>query len=61
MTSHSPIPIFIPNAAVMWKLMRACIGCEWAADLWINLNPEDCINFNFTDDEGTMTGEDGEY
>ena len=45
----------------MWKLMRACIGCEWAADLWINLNPEDCINFNFTDDEGTMTGEDGEY
>jgi hypothetical protein len=44
----------------MWKLMRACIGCEWAADLWFNLKPEDCINFNYTDDEEGFTGTEGE-
>ena len=56
---NSPIPIFIPNAAVMWKMMRACIGCEWPGDLWFNLKPEDCINFNYTDEEG-LTGTEGE-
>ena len=36
MSPNSPIPVFIPNAAVMWKMMRACIAVKRPEDLWVN-------------------------
>ena len=30
-------PIFMPNKAVIFKIMRACIGVEKIEDLWISL------------------------
>lgn len=32
-------PIFLPNKAVMFKMMRACLGVEKVEDLWISLVP----------------------
>ena len=31
----SPYCIFIPRKEVMFKMMRACIGCNNVSDLWI--------------------------
>ena len=31
----SPYCIFVPRKEVMWKMMRACIGCKETSDLWI--------------------------
>ena len=33
--SQSPWQIYIPNKAVMFKLMRACIDVNRPEDLWI--------------------------
>jgi len=33
---ESPAAIHLPSRDVMFKLMRACIGVEKPADLWIN-------------------------
>ena len=32
---RSPMCIYMPSNEVLFKLMRACIGCEKAEDLWI--------------------------
>lgn len=40
--NNSPQPIYIPNRAVMFKLMRACIGITRPEDLWFNLNNTKC-------------------
>jgi hypothetical protein len=31
----SPMTIYIPTRSVMFKLMRACLGCKHVEDLWI--------------------------
>ena len=36
--NDSPQPIYIPNRAMMFKLMRACIGITNPNDLWFNQN-----------------------
>ena len=36
---NSPMVIYIPNKAVMFKIMRACIGKKSKEDLWVNFNP----------------------
>ena len=33
---HSPACIYLPSKAVIFKLMRACIGVESPRDLWFN-------------------------
>ena len=33
---NSPQVIYIPNKAVMFKIMRACIGVKTKDELWIN-------------------------
>ena len=31
----SPMCVYIPSNEVLFKMMRACIGCEHVEDLWI--------------------------
>lgn len=31
----SPLCVYIPSKDLMFKMMRACIGCECVEDLWI--------------------------
>ena len=31
----SPMCVYIPNRALLWKMMRACIGVSDVGDLWI--------------------------
>lgn len=33
---YSPMIIYIPSKPMMVKIMRACMGCQSPADLWIN-------------------------
>ena len=33
----SPYTIYLPSNDVMFKMMRACLGCEKDYDLWFNL------------------------
>lgn len=35
-SENSPYPIYIPNRAMMFKIMRACIGITRPEDLWFN-------------------------
>ena len=37
--TDSPIQIFIPSKALMFKLMRSCINIKNKNDLWINQLP----------------------
>ena len=36
---RSPMCLYIPSALTLFKLMRACIGVETIAELWIH-NPK---------------------
>jgi len=31
---YSPYVIYLPSNDVMFKMMRACLGCDKADDLW---------------------------
>ena len=37
----SPMMIYFPNKALMFKIMRACIGINKIEDLWISNNNDD--------------------
>ena len=32
----SPMIVYIPSKEVMFKMMRACLGCNHKEELWIN-------------------------
>ena len=34
-SEHSPMTIYIPTREIMFKMMRACLGCKNVEDLWI--------------------------
>ena len=36
MTKISPSMVYLPNKAVMFKIMRACLDTYYIDDLWIN-------------------------
>ena len=38
LAKNSPMQIYIPSAAVMFKMMRACIDIKDPSDLWMNKN-----------------------
>ena len=35
---YSPRTIFMPTKQVMFKMIRACLGCDGPQDLWYRLN-----------------------
>ena len=37
---RSPMCVYMPSNAVLFKIMRACIGCENIEDLWISSDQE---------------------
>lgn len=41
-SDRSPMCIYMPSNEVLFKLMRACIGCEKIEDLWIYDNNYTC-------------------
>ena len=32
---HSPLCVYIPSKALLFKMVRACLGCKSVEDLWI--------------------------
>ena len=45
---YSPFSIYIPSKNIIFKIMKACCGCNSIADLWIaNINPLDTDDAEF--------------
>ena len=34
-SENSPMTVYIPTKDIMFKMMRACLGCQNIEDLWI--------------------------
>ena len=33
---NSPMIVYLPSKQLLFKMMRACFGCQTKEDLWIN-------------------------